>query len=265
MANGSTLGWFYLPFIPIGLGILYYDCRAAWTDPGILPRHTSPVDNLKHDYPDVYDENGEVLSRLLYHQLNSTFVIGRQVRENGQMVTHKYCHTCQLFRPPRTSHCHYCDNCVEEFDHHCPWVSNCVGKRNYGYFVLLLFYVFLGSLYFVIIVSWTLYEKKIKFFSQNQPGYSIYEAVKDPKLYVNVLIILGVAAVAALIGSLLVYHVMLMGNDLTTAEQVKKTREGEWSWTHLKSGLRRNMLDPLPESKISWDEFTHLHPDDSNV
>lgn len=260
MAYESGMLWWYIPFIPIGLGILYYGFRAAWTDPGILPRDTSPLETLKRDYPDVYDENGEVLSRLLYHQLNTTFVIGRQVRENGELVTHKYCHTCHLFRPPRTSHCHYCDNCVEEFDHHCPWVSNCVGKRNYGFFVMFALAVTLGCFYFVILVSWTFYVTKLKSL------YNVSTVIsQQPYLVINLLIILGITAIGGLVGSLLLYHVMLMGNDLTTSEQVKKTREGTWSWEHLKKNLKKIIWEPLPESKLAWHEFTHLHPEDSNV
>lgn len=57
---------------------------------------------------------------------------------NGALIRLKYCHSCAVLRPPRTSHCRKCGVCVERFDHHCPWISKCIGKRNHLRFLAFI-------------------------------------------------------------------------------------------------------------------------------
>ena len=87
------------------------------SDPGVLPRNKEGV----------VDCNNVFLNKK--HKL--TFIRGRKYNV-------KFCHTCNIFRPPGVSHCRKCNNCVEKFDHHCPWVGNCIGKNNYKYFLIFL-------------------------------------------------------------------------------------------------------------------------------
>ncbi|XP_039877135.1 palmitoyltransferase ZDHHC18-B-like isoform X2 [Simochromis diagramma] len=124
--------------IPVIGGVLFVFVlitllQTSFTDPGILPRATP---DEAADIEKQIDNTGNTSYRpAASHQ---------GVLINQQVVKLKYCFTCKMFRPPRTSHCSLCDNCVERFDHHCPWVGNCVGKRNYRFF-----YTFIVSLSFL--------------------------------------------------------------------------------------------------------------------
>ncbi|KAI4873029.1 hypothetical protein NFI96_028192 [Prochilodus magdalenae] len=126
-------------FIPVIGAVLFVVVvvsllQTSFSDPGILPRATP------EEAADIEKQIDNPTGSSSYRPPPRT----KEVVINQQVVKLKYCFTCKIFRPPRTSHCSLCDNCVERFDHHCPWVGNCVGKRNYRFF-----YTFIVSLSFL--------------------------------------------------------------------------------------------------------------------
>jgi len=98
-------------FLAIMTFITLWMC--AVTDPGIIPSVSSPI---KSPVP------------------NDGIPVGGP-------LGHRYCSTCNIFRPPRSKHCNSCNVCVSKFDHHCPWVGNCIGERNHRYFFAFLIFM----------------------------------------------------------------------------------------------------------------------------
>lgn len=101
----------------------------ASTDPGIIPARN--WSGSKQEIARWYQKSDKS-NRIFYHQVNM---------QGNLLFKFKYCETCFIFRPPRTSHCHVCNNCILRFDHHCTWLGTCIGKRNYHYFYQFVFWL----------------------------------------------------------------------------------------------------------------------------
>ncbi|VDL46135.1 unnamed protein product [Hymenolepis diminuta] len=79
--------------------------RVSCSDPGILPRAT-PAEVM------VFEE--ELANQPDCSTQRST-IPSKEIQIRGVPYNQVYCHTCRLYRPPRTSHCSICDNCIGEF------------------------------------------------------------------------------------------------------------------------------------------------------
>nr|CAD2165657.1 unnamed protein product [Meloidogyne enterolobii] len=133
-------------FVPIFMVILFLlvistMLRAAFTDPGIIPRASAA---------EISEYN--LIKKMAKTPEERELLNERIVNINGCGVLVKFCITCKIFRPPRSSHCSICDNCVLNFDHHCPWIGNCVGARNFRHFYLFITFVAVTSFFAIICI-----------------------------------------------------------------------------------------------------------------
>ncbi|XP_078146295.1 palmitoyltransferase ZDHHC18-B [Centroberyx gerrardi] len=196
--------------IPVIGGVLFVFVvitllQTSLTDPGILPRATP-------------DEAADI-EKQIDNTGNTTYRPPPRTKEvliNQQVVKLKYCFTCKMFRPPRTSHCSLCDNCVERFDHHCPWVGNCVGKRNYRFF-----YTFIVSLSFLTAFIFGCVTTHLALRAQGGKGL-VFALQESPGSAVELVIcFFSVWSILGLSG----FHTYLVASNLTTNEDIK----GSWS------------------------------------
>ncbi|KAG7457796.1 hypothetical protein MATL_G00231140 [Megalops atlanticus] len=221
--------------IPVIGGVLFVFVvisllQTSFTDPGILPR-AGP-----DEAADIERQIDNAGSSSSYRPPPRT----KEVLIHQQVVKLKYCFTCKMFRPPRTSHCSLCDNCVERFDHHCPWVGNCVGKRNYRFF-----YSFIVSLSFLTAFIFGCVTTHLAMRSQGGKGI-IFALQQSPARYPLPLIIFldspsctaielvvcffSVWSILGLSG----FHTYLVASNLTTNEDIK----GSWSGKSGSEGSR---------------------------
>jgi len=126
------------------LGVVYtliVLCITSFKDPGFIPKQ-----NADPKIEELLRQESEERKNNPYSSRGTLPKLEIQVK--NAIVKSTYCTTCNLYRPPRSSHCSECDSCVNSFDHHCIWVGNCVGLRNYKYFVQFVYCAAFMALYF---------------------------------------------------------------------------------------------------------------------
>ena len=99
------------------------------------------------------------------------------------------CETCDIIKPPNTSHCRLCYNWIQGFDHHCFFISNCVGIRNHKQFFFFYIYGSFGCL--LIIIFDFIHVNYILFFSKFQLWKPMYKGNKYLLIICIILILIG--------------------------------------------------------------------------
>ena len=199
--------------IPIIIIIVYiialiYMLIASFIDPGIIRRFN------------YYNEN-KMINATLFRRIKI------KVFHLGYITSYKFCPTCKIIRPNRSTHCIDCNNCVERLDHHCPWIGNCTGKRNYKYFFIFL--TLFNILCILIIIFCIIYIiKKVKDYIEINNKLEEENKIKNlkPHAFCDVIVSLYLIIYCVLtmffITGLLIYHINLVIKNSTTKEQLRK-------------------------------------------
>jgi len=213
--------WEHLnPALPIATSLIFLItilmllCTCL-TDPGILPRRDVVLASGNREQIkellgfDLLGNTGNgTLTNLNDNEIESL------VPPEKQAQGYRWCYTCKIIRPPRSSHCSACGNCVMRFDHHCPFVNNCVGQRNYRYFFGFTSLVFVLAIFVIASIFWYVMYSADDNDKKNQ----------DPALkWVFIGFIILIAVAGLLVGSLWAYHTFLVCTGKTTKEHLKGT------------------------------------------
>jgi len=180
----------------IYVSVIYFLFRAGSTDPGIFER--------RYDYAIRFLEEKKCNFRIVIQ---------------GHLLRLSICYTCNILRPPRTSHCAVCDNCVEKFDHHCIWLGTCVGKRNYKYFFFFLSSVIVLCFFCIAVCIAIIVIKASPITSADHENFSLFMGLPSAIIFVSACFLVFFLL------SLFWTHLQLILQNLTFYEFIKE----KWS------------------------------------
>ncbi|EMP27639.1 Putative palmitoyltransferase ZDHHC1 [Chelonia mydas] len=161
--------------------------------------------------------------------------------QHAHVIENRHCHVCDVDVSSRSKHCGTCNKCVCGFDHHCKWLNNCVGERNYWLFLNSVVSAILGLVLLLLIAFYVFVEFFINpmMLRTNQhlevlkndtdiwfvflPAAPIETQAPAILVLAGILILLGLLTVI-LLGHLLIFHIYLMWNKLTTYEYIVQQR-----------------------------------------
>jgi hypothetical protein len=163
----------------------------------------------------------------------------------------KYCWVCEHDVALQSMHCRYCNKCIANFDHHCQWLNTCVGERNYPFFyktlwsiaILLVMHALIAlALSIDILIGGTSKLRANEWFSAN---------LSELVVSVNLLFVLLDSICLILILQLLVFHIKLRAQNLTTYKFILQDNASKRELKKRKAARKSKRATAMGDAKRS--------------
>ncbi|NXV24284.1 ZDHC1 palmitoyltransferase, partial [Cepphus grylle] len=161
--------------------------------------------------------------------------------QHAHVIENHHCHVCDVDVSAKSKHCGTCNKCVCGFDHHCKWLNNCVGERNYWLFLNSVLSAILGLCLLLLVACYVFVQffidptmlRSDRHFDALKnhthrwfvflPAAPVETRASAILVMAGIFILLSLMTVI-LLGHLLIFHIYLMWNKLTTYEYIQQRR-----------------------------------------
>ncbi|XP_058849888.1 palmitoyltransferase ZDHHC1 isoform X4 [Acipenser ruthenus] len=181
--------------------------------------------------------------------------------KHAHVIENCHCYLCEVDVSPKSKHCSACNKCVANFDHHCKWLNNCVGSRNYWLFLNSVISALLGILLVVIIALYVFVEffadpamlRSNKYFRAVRNDSGIWfvflpvapVSTTGPAIPALAAITIALGLLSTiLLGHLLIFHIYLMWNRLSTYAYIMRQRHRHEATSTDKENERKEAVPP---------------------
>uniref|UniRef100_A0A7S4SJ79 Palmitoyltransferase n=1 Tax=Alexandrium monilatum TaxID=311494 RepID=A0A7S4SJ79_9DINO len=139
-----------------------------------------------------------------------------------------FCPICEVTVEVRSKHCRSCNKCIDVFDHHCMWLNNCIGRANYRAFfvtvcsVAVMTGILLSTCAYVL-TTYVVDEEK--FVQRAEAIVFLRSSPRELLLGVTIMLVVLNAPLFLLDVQLVLLHLFLMSQNLTTFEYIVNKQE----------------------------------------
>ncbi|VEU40900.1 unnamed protein product [Pseudo-nitzschia multistriata] len=247
--------WVLLPFLV--LGFLFFVSPIlplAASIPCTILFVLSAIASIYHGYMAMYIDPSDPRLLNANHSNNQN----QSGRGNGACENcyvdpeepTKQCWICDVQVGEKSMHCKFCNKCVDHFDHHCMWLNTCVGKANYSYFFRTMVCILIMLLIQAIIQVFLIVAIYVGIGEVKRRALEWFSVNTTTPVVVGMGIFLLFDLVSiSLIGQLLIFHLKLQKEGITTYQFIVRDNKNRRERTKKESDLKLRRKSAIERAK----------------